>query len=80
MRGYKYDTNTMAFRSWIDRVMKNEGLSVNELSEKLGVSRSTIWRWKQDVSLINRRRLAGIIYMLRLDEDLSELCKEFGIA
>jgi len=61
------------------REIKNRLLSVNDLMEKLGVSRMTIYRWRKSGRFPEGRRLAGSNLVKWSEATIDQWVKEEGL-
>lgn len=69
------------FEAWLKMLMKNHEItSYDELAERLGVDRRTLYRWKKDPRKMGKINVAGIKSIMEYeDKDLDFLCKIFKL-
>ena len=48
----------MTFPKTVSKSLKQSGLSDREFSDKLGISKATLWRWKTGKSQPNKNAIA----------------------
>lgn len=69
-----------SFAQELNRVLEQEGVDHNELAEKAGISRSTMWRYVQgELNGVSRRKAVQVArtlgYHLQMDGDTCHLVK-----
>lgn len=79
--------NTEGFSDWKrkvanrkpERVIKNRLLSVNDLLDKLGISRTTLYNWRKSGKLPEGRRIAGSNLVKWSESTIDQWIKEEGL-
>jgi PAS domain S-box-containing protein len=64
----------------IELVRKKQKISINALSNSIGISRGTYWRWKKKMSAPSEIELSNIAQFLKLDlSDISNLAQRTNL-
>ena len=62
-----------------EREIKNRLLSVNDLIDKLGVSRTTLYKWRKSGKLPEGRRIAGSNLVKWSESTIDQWIKQEGL-